>query len=162
MRKATPIQIEPISVTVVMTSEIIDEVWHNLIFFTKDYQEFSMLVYGEYSHHLSSIAAYSSPITDNDVKMFIKAYKEYFGTINSIWYYKINKNIKDNSKNNTNKQVTLTESAMVSVATLMTLAIIWQMEIHFLLHMEHPKKAIPTRNRRTCSQELIPIPFCII
>jgi len=66
---------ESISVAVVMTSEIIDEVWHNLILFTKNYQEFTMLVYGEYSHHLSSIAAYSPPITDNDVKMFIKAYK---------------------------------------------------------------------------------------
>jgi hypothetical protein len=62
-----------------------------------------MLVYGEYLHHLPAIAAYSSPITDNDVKMFIKAYKEYYGTINSIWYYKINKNIKDNTKNSTYK-----------------------------------------------------------
>lgn len=91
---------ESISATVAMTSEIIDEVWHNLILFTKDYHEFSMLVYGEYLHHLPVIATYSSPITDNDVKTFIKAYKEYFGTINSVWYYKINKNIKDNTKNN--------------------------------------------------------------
>ncbi|HYO06799.1 MAG TPA: hypothetical protein VER14_07430, partial [Phototrophicaceae bacterium] len=91
---------ESASASVAMTSEIIDEVWHNLILFTRDYHEFSLLVYGEYLHHLPAIAAYSSPITDTDVKMFIKAYKEYFGTINSLWYYKINKNIKDNSKNN--------------------------------------------------------------
>jgi hypothetical protein len=89
---------EPISATVAMTSEIIDEVWHNLILFTKDYHEFSMMVYGEYLHHLPSISAYSSPITENDVRMFIMAYKEYFGTISSIWYYKINKNVKDNSR----------------------------------------------------------------
>lgn len=87
---------ESISATVAMTSEIIDEVWHNLILFTKDYHEFSMMVYDEYLHHLPAIASYSSPITDSDVKMFILAYKEYFGTINSIWYYKINKNVKDN------------------------------------------------------------------
>ncbi len=121
-----------------------------------------MLVYGEYSHHLSSIAAYSSPITDNDVKMFIKAYKEFFGTINSIWYYKINKNIKDNSKNNTNKTGNINwirngigsdiDDSCNNLADGNT----------FSFTHEHPKKAILTPNQRICSQELIPVPLCII
>jgi hypothetical protein len=100
--------------TVAMTSEIIDEVWHSLILFTKDYHEFSLLVYGEYLHHLPSIAEYSSPITDNDVKAFIKAYKEYFGPISPIWYYKINKNVKDNFKHSASGDNSSSSSSGVS------------------------------------------------
>jgi len=78
---------------VLMSSEIIDEVWHNLILFTKEYVTFSYLIFDEYLHHTPSSANFA--ITNNDVMAFIKSYKKYFGDVNPIWYYKINKTIKN-------------------------------------------------------------------
>jgi len=76
-----------------MSSEIVDEVWHNLILFTKEYVTFSYLLFDEYLHHTPSSTNFA--ITNNDVVEFIKFYKKYFGDINPIWYYKINKTIKN-------------------------------------------------------------------
>lgn len=81
---------------VAMASDIIDEVWHNLILFSNYYYEFSTTLFGTYLHHTPSTP--NSPLTDNDIKRFIGAYREYFGSINPIWYYKINKNNKTKLK----------------------------------------------------------------
>jgi hypothetical protein len=83
------------SLPVAMTSEIIDDVWHNFILFTRQYHEFSARLFGEYLHHTPSSPL--SPITNAEIRLFILTYREYYGSINPIWYYKLNKESKTNS-----------------------------------------------------------------
>ncbi len=82
------------SFPVAMTSEIIDDVWHNFILYTRQYHEFSARLFGEYLHHTPSSPL--SPITNAEIRLFILLYKEYYGSINPIWYYKLNKESKAN------------------------------------------------------------------
>ncbi len=74
---------------VAMTSELIDQVWHVFIMFSIEYHNFSMMLFGEYLHHVP--ADTNSPITDYEVRLFIQSYRMYYGTIHPVWYYKLNK-----------------------------------------------------------------------
>ncbi|USK52897.1 hypothetical protein LIS82_14785 [Cytobacillus solani] len=46
--------------SVPMFSEEVDEVWHEMLMFTKDYEKFSMKFYGEFLHHMPNME--SEPI----------------------------------------------------------------------------------------------------
>lgn len=72
---------------VAMTNEIIDQVWHEFILFTKDYIEFSFAVRRDYIHH--------SPNTGDDkfgpeaARYFHETYAKYFGKIHPVWKLKV-------------------------------------------------------------------------
>lgn len=55
-------------IKIAMTNELVDEVWHNLILFTKDYHIFSDGVFGQYLHHSPSTVAV--PLTPESIRSF--------------------------------------------------------------------------------------------
>jgi len=85
---------------VAMTSEIVDQVWHEFILFTKDYIEFSFAVRGDYIHH--------SPNTGDDkfgpdaARYFYESYAKYFGKLHPVWKLKIRESkVRYDPKTNT-------------------------------------------------------------
>ncbi len=60
-----------------MTNELVEEVWHNLILFTKDYHIFSNEVFRQYLHHSPSTIAI--PLTSESIRSFYGEYEKYLG-----------------------------------------------------------------------------------
>ena len=74
-------------VIVAMTNNVIDELWHTLILFSKEYHEFSTKIFGAYLHHSPNTK--KSSISNDSVIKFYSEYKKYFGILHPIWYYNI-------------------------------------------------------------------------
>lgn len=66
-----------------MTSEKVDEVWHNHILFTRDYADFCDDVFGGYLHHMPNTSF--TPITPGGGKRFREAYRQTYGEVPMIW-----------------------------------------------------------------------------
>jgi len=72
---------------VAMTNNIIDELWHTLILFSKEYHEFSTKIFGTYFHHSPNTK--NSSISNDSVRKFYSEYKKYFGILHPIWHFNI-------------------------------------------------------------------------
>ena len=70
---------------VAMTSNVIDEIWHEFVLFTLDYHEFSEMLELQYIHHTPNTKSFSFGPSASD--FFFETYKKYFGTLHPIWYY---------------------------------------------------------------------------
>lgn len=66
-----------------MVSELVDEVWHAFILFTKEYADFCNQVMGKYIHHEPNTSALVPIMGRNDqeigIQNFHEDYKKYFG-----------------------------------------------------------------------------------
>ena len=74
-------------IIVAMTNNIIDELWHTLILFSKEYHEFSTKIFGMYLHHSPNTK--NSSISNDSVIKFYEGYRKYFGMLHPIWYYNV-------------------------------------------------------------------------
>ena len=68
-----------------MTNNVIDELWHTLILFSKEYHEFSTKIFGTYLHHSPNTK--NSSISNDSVRKFYDEYKKYFGMLHPIWHF---------------------------------------------------------------------------
>lgn len=66
-----------------MVSPLIDEVWHQLILFTREYSKFCDDTFGFYIHHRPNTS--HTPVTKNCGKKLVHAYSQYFGDLPPIW-----------------------------------------------------------------------------
>ena len=96
---------------VAMTNNIIDELWHTLILFCKEYHEFSTKIFGKYLHHSPNTK--NSIISIDSVIKFYDEYKKYFGTLHPIWCYNIKEELKEDYFN-TDKKETITTKYSIS------------------------------------------------
>ncbi len=72
---------------VAMTSEIIDEVWHTFVLFTREYHLFSWAVAGKYIHHTPN--AGDERFGPEAAKYFYEVYQKYFGKLHPAWKLRI-------------------------------------------------------------------------
>jgi hypothetical protein len=70
---------------VAMTSNVIDEIWHEFVLFTLDYHAFSEMLDLQYIHHTPNTKSFS--FGPNAAQFFFDTYKKYFGELHPIWYY---------------------------------------------------------------------------
>ena len=70
---------------VAMTSNVIDEIWHEFVLFTIDYHEFSAMLSLEYIHHTPNTKTFS--FGRDAAEFFFETYRKYFGDLHPIWYY---------------------------------------------------------------------------
>ena len=73
-----------------MMSKKVDQVWHQFILFTKEYQSFCNSILGFFLHHIPRTRF--SLIDSESESNFIHLYRETFGPIPKIW------NIQDNKR----------------------------------------------------------------
>ncbi len=66
-----------------MPSRKVDEVWHQFILFTKQYQEFCNNFLGSYLHHIPKTSF--TPGMPGNKENFVRLYQETFGTLQPIW-----------------------------------------------------------------------------
>lgn len=69
---------------VTMMSPEVDEVWHALILFTREYAEFCSAVFGEFIHHVPYTSR-SAPRPE-DRPRFVDLYRRYFSELNPKLY----------------------------------------------------------------------------
>jgi hypothetical protein len=62
----------------------VDELWHQLILFTKKYEEFCLSTVGRFIEHQPDTP--STPIPVEAGENFRSAYRKYFGDIPAIWF----------------------------------------------------------------------------
>ena len=74
-------------IIVAMTNNIIDDLWHTLILFSKEYHEFSTKIFGTYLHHSPNTK--NSIISNDSVIKFYNEYRKYFGMLHPIWHYNV-------------------------------------------------------------------------
>jgi len=67
-----------------MLSREVDEVWHALILFTRDYDQFCRTTVGDFVHHVPRTSR--TPVGDNGTPRFLRAYREVFGPPPVEWY----------------------------------------------------------------------------
>ena len=72
---------------VAMTSNVIDEIWHQFILFTLEYEKFSDMLNGKFIHHTPNTAAFS--FRPDAIIFFYSTYKEFFGELHPIWLHTI-------------------------------------------------------------------------
>ena len=78
---------------VAMTSNVIDEVWHEFVLFTLDYHAFGELIDIPYIHHTPNTKTFSfGPRASN---FFFETYKKYFGEMHPIWQFTIQEEVLD-------------------------------------------------------------------
>lgn len=70
---------------VAMTSNVIDEIWHEFVLFTLDYHAFSEMLELKYIHHTPNTKSFS--FGPNASQFFFETYRKYFGELHPIWYY---------------------------------------------------------------------------
>jgi hypothetical protein len=68
-----------------MTSQSVDEVWHQFILFTVDYHRFCDRFFGGYIHHSPNSPHPSVAVDHADVQAFFLAYQRQFGPVPRIW-----------------------------------------------------------------------------
>lgn len=66
-----------------MTSKIVDEVWHQLILFTREYHEFSERFIGHYFHHAPNLP--SNAQSCEGYHNFVDLYQKTYGAVPEIW-----------------------------------------------------------------------------
>lgn len=66
-----------------MNSKPVDEIWHQLILFTREYTEFCDQVLGHYLHHVPETSF--TPVDDEDNDAFFDWYQACFGSLSEIW-----------------------------------------------------------------------------
>jgi hypothetical protein len=66
-----------------MTSKEVDEIWHQFILFTREYQEFCHTVFGEFIHHAPVTSR--DPLAPGGVERFVDAYRDVFGELHPLW-----------------------------------------------------------------------------
>ena len=71
-----------------MPSKQVDDVWHGLILFTKEYQVFCEETLPHFLHHRPSVS--SDKTTVGHMQNFIKTYESVYGPIPSLWGTKSN------------------------------------------------------------------------
>lgn len=75
-----------------MVSELIDEIWHTFILFTKEYETFSLQIMNGFIHHMPNTIA-SGDCKDitknfpefNGAELFYQDYWRYYGCLSDIW-----------------------------------------------------------------------------
>lgn len=67
-----------------MLSREVDEVWHALILFTREYEEFCRAAFGSFVHHVPRTNR--SPQGEGGAARFLQAYSEVFGEVPTAWY----------------------------------------------------------------------------
>ena len=72
---------------VAMTSNVIDEIWHEFVLFTLDYHAFSEMLDLQYIHHTPNTKSFS--FGPSAAQFFFDTYRKYFGELHPIWYYTI-------------------------------------------------------------------------
>ena len=82
---------------VAMTSNVIDEIWHEFVLFTLDYHVFSEMLDLKYIHHTPNTKSFS--FGPSAAKFFFDTYRKYFGELHPIWYYTM---IEEGLKNKIN------------------------------------------------------------
>lgn len=79
-----------------MVSELVDEVWHTFVLFTRDYHKFCKMLVGGYIHHIPNTGGDESD--PREALNFYEHYNRYFGEMPPIWRYKImESHITDNT-----------------------------------------------------------------
>jgi hypothetical protein len=68
-----------------MASRQVDEVWHQFILFTKEYNGFCEDYLGSFMHHSPHISSTPSSRRKQGMENFINSYRKTFGDIPSIW-----------------------------------------------------------------------------
>jgi hypothetical protein len=67
-----------------MLSRDVDEVWHGLILFTREYDDFCRTAFGTFIHHVPRTSR--TPESDHGSETFLAAYQDVFGEIPVEWY----------------------------------------------------------------------------
>jgi hypothetical protein len=67
-----------------MNSSEVDEVWHNFILFTYEYNRFCHDVIGEFVHHAPQTSQHQ--IRAENTEKFLIAYRGMFGAVHEIWF----------------------------------------------------------------------------
>ena len=75
----TKISNEPVA----MMSAEVDEIWHQFILYTRDYQKFCNDYLGEFLHHIPSIKTSDIPVESEEA--FRDTYEAHFGPLHSTW-----------------------------------------------------------------------------
>lgn len=68
-----------------MTSEKVDEVWHQFILFTEEYHKFCQDFLGRYLHHRPETP--SNPISNARKQELARVYSQIFGSAPEIWNF---------------------------------------------------------------------------
>ncbi len=68
-----------------MTSEIVDEIWHQFILFTPQYHDFCKEILGKYLHHSPHTSSTSTDDKKKGTLNFFENYRSIFGEIPEIW-----------------------------------------------------------------------------
>lgn len=71
---------------IAMMNNLIDDIWHNFILFSEDYDKFTRSAFGKYLHH-QPFQKYNETV-DTSKKKFLFYYKKYFGRVNPIWKFR--------------------------------------------------------------------------
>ncbi len=71
----------------VMTSLLVDEVWHQFILFTCEYHAFCGRFFGHYVHHSPDRGHGHGSDEQEGVLEFLRAYLKRFGPVPRIWFY---------------------------------------------------------------------------
>lgn len=66
-----------------MPSEMVDEVWHQFILFTRDYDNFCRSVFGRFIHHQPALP-YAKP-SRASISHFYNLYRQTYGNPPDIW-----------------------------------------------------------------------------
>lgn len=66
-----------------MTSEAVDDVWHQFILFTREYHTFCERFLDGYLHHRPRTSL--TPLAPGGRERFVDAYEEAFGPVPAIW-----------------------------------------------------------------------------
>lgn len=72
--------------TTPMTSEPVDDIWHQFILFTKDYADFGKDVLGYFLHHAPAVGN-PTRISKGQADEFKNTYEGLFGNIHPTWGY---------------------------------------------------------------------------
>jgi hypothetical protein len=112
-----------------MVSELVDEVWHTFILFTKEYRIFCNAIFGEYIHHEPNVSSRygADPLFPNKKKQstefFYEQYETYFGPLPKIWRFK---SLDKNNEYLRIEKKDLAWSIIISVSILITVGLIIQ------------------------------------
>ena len=85
-----------------MVSELVDEVWHTFILFTKEYRIFCNTIFGEYIHHEPDVSSRYGvdPLFSfkkkQSTEFFYEEYERCFGLLPDLWMHKQTMETKKN------------------------------------------------------------------
>ena len=71
-----------------MPSQVTDDLWHEFILFTREYDTFCQRYFGRYIHHTPKVTP--EPPRPPDVARFVQLYELHFGPLPDLWEMTLN------------------------------------------------------------------------